>query len=352
MKTPPGRPVGGIGIPFKSFSKIRVVDFSRLLPGPYATQVLADMGCKVTRVELPYFADMTREFPPLIDGVGATYWMINQGKTRLLLDFRKPAGLKKARALIAKADVLIESFRPGVMEKSGLGYAELERLNPRLVYCSLAGYPEGSWEKKAGHDLNFLAMSGLLGLGDSEGKISFPAAQFADLSGSMAAVAGILAGLLESRARGRGRHLKISLAATIHSWLTIPLASWAATGQDTAPRSDWWNGAHPFYRLYPTMDGRHLAVAALEPVFFRSLLDALGLGHLKDLADDALANAQPLAASLAETFASATMAEWEPRLAGKDLCVTPVLSLGESARFWERERLGRRILGNPSVAKK
>ena len=341
MKTPPGRPVGGIGVPFKNFSKIRIVDFSRLLPGPYATQVLADMGCKVTRVELPYFADMTRELPPLIDGVGATYWMINQGKKRLLLDFRKPAGLKKARALIAKADVLVESFRPGVMEKSGLGYEELRRLNPRLVYCSLAGYPEGDWEKKAGHDLNFLAMSGMLALGDSEGKISFPAAQFADLSGSMAAVSGILAGLLESRARGRGRHLKISLAASIHSWLTIPLASWAATGKETAPRSEWWNGAHPFYRLYPTKDARHLAVAALEPVFYRSLLDALDLGSLKELAGDARANAGALSAALAEKFASATMTEWESRLAGKDLCVTPVLSLGESARLWGSTRPSR-----------
>jgi alpha-methylacyl-CoA racemase len=152
----------------------------------------------------------------------------------------------------------------------------------------------------------------------------------------MAAVSGRLAGLLESRATGRGRHVKIALAQAIHSWLAIPLGSWAADGQDPAPRSRWWNGAHPFYRLYETADGKHLAVGALEKGFSLSLLDALGLGKLKALADDPMRNSESLVAALSGVFASASLEDWERRLEGKDVCVTPLLTLSAAARLWSR----------------
>jgi len=336
----PGRPVAGIGIPFSGFSKIRVLDFSKLLPGPYATQLLADMGCRVTRVELPYFGDLTKELAPKIDGVGSTYWMVNQGKKFLSFDFRKPAGMKRLAKLIKSSDVLVEGFRPGLMDRIGLGYAAVRRQNPRLIYCSLSGYnPNGPSKRKAGHDLNFQAVSGLLGLGNSEGRLAFPSAQIADLAGSMAATNGILAALIERQKTKRGRHLQISITGAMHSWLVIPLGTLRATGEDPSLGKFWWNGSHPFYRLYDTKDGRKLAVAAIEKAFALSLLDALKLPALKPLADDPMANAEKLTNTLQEIFLTATMSQWEENLKDTDCCVTGVYGLKEAVLRKETDRL-------------
>jgi alpha-methylacyl-CoA racemase len=331
VTTRPGRPLGGVRGPFKGFSKLRVLDFTRLLPGPYATQMLAELGCRVTRVELPHFGDMAREAAPKIEGVGSTYWMINDGKKERLLDFRKPEGLKKTLALVKKADVVVEGFRPGLMERSGLGWEALRKVNKRLVYCSLVGYPpEGPWARKAGHDLNYLAVSGYLGLQGE--RASVPPTQWADLSGSLAAVSSILAALLERQATGRGRRVTVSMSETVHSLLPVPLGERRAEGGDLAG-ARWWNGGHPFYRLYETAGGGKLAVAALEKQFSLSLLDAVGRDDLKPLLDDLLANREKLIVELSRLFASATADQWQRRLEGKDVCVTPVLSLEQAEAF-------------------
>lgn len=331
----PGRPLGGLHGPCAGFESLRVLDFTKLLPGPYATQILADLGCKVTKIELPHFPDEAREMPPMIDGEGAVFRMVNEGKEILSLDFRKPEGLERVRALAAEADVLIEGFRPGLMDRCGLGASELMALNPRLIYASLTGYPaEGPWRRKAGHDLNFLAVSGLLGLMPAPSVLP---TQVADLAGSLAAVAGVLAALVERGTTGRGRRVSISMAETAHSLLPVPLAESLAEGKDPeGPR--WWNGAHPFYRLYETADGRRLAVAALEKPFALSLLDALGLQELRELAGDPLAHADTLTAELSRALRGATAAEWEERLKDKDVCVTTVLGLGEARAFMDRLR--------------
>ena len=331
----PGRPLGGIRGPFAGFERLRVLDFTKLLPGPYATQLLADLGCRVTKIELPYFADEARRMAPFIDGVGSTFWMVNQGKELLSVDFRESAGLKKVRALAAEADILVEGFRPGLMDRVGLGAEAMMELNPRLVYCSLTGYPqEGPWRRRAGHDLNFLAVSGFLGLGVS-GRPSFPATQVADLTGSLAAVASVLAALVERGATGRGRRVSVALAETAHSLLAVPLGEARAEGKDP-DGGRWWNGAHPFYRLYETADGRWLAVAALEKPFALSLLDALGLSALSELADDPLAHAEKLTTDIGRVLRGACLAEWDERLKGKDVCVTPVLGLREARAFMEQ----------------
>ncbi|MBI4678508.1 MAG: CoA transferase [Elusimicrobia bacterium] len=331
----PGRPLGGLRGPWAGFERLRVLDFTKLLPGPYATQILADLGCRVTKIELPHFADEAREMPPKIDGVGSTFLMVNQGKEFLPLDFRKPEGLAAAHALAAEADILIEGFRPGLMDRCGLGPGELMKLNGRLIYCSLTGYPgDGPWRRKAGHDLNFLAVSGFLGL---SGEPAVPPTQVADLTGSLAAVAAVLAALVERGVTGRGKRVSVSMAETAHSLLPVPLGEALAEGRDPeGPR--WWNGSHPFYRLYAASDGRWLAVAALEKPFALSLLDALGLESLRGLADDPLAHASELTAVLARVLAGASAAEWEDRLKDKDVCVTAVLGLGEARAFMDRLR--------------
>lgn len=335
---PPGRPLGGIRGPFAGFERLRVLDFTKLLPGPYATQLLADLGCRVTKIELPYFADEARVTPPLLNGVGSLFWMVNQGKEFLSVDFREPEGLERVRALAAQADVLIEGFRPGLMDRVGLGAEELMRRNPRLIYCSLTGYPaEGPWKRKAGHDLNFLAVSGMLGLSSAAGAPAVLPTQVADLSGSLAATAAILAALVERGETGRGRRLAVSMAETAHSLLPVAMSEAVAEGKDPDGRR-WWNGTHPFYRLYETADGRWLAVAALEKPFALSLLEAVGLAELRPLAEDPLAHADVLCAELGRVLRGAAAAQWEERLKDKDVCVTTVLGLSEARAFMERLR--------------
>ncbi len=332
----PGRPLGGVRGPFAGFERFKVLDFTKLLPGPYATQMLRDLGCRVTKVELPHFPDGARAAPPLVDGVGSLYWMVNQGKAELSLDFRKPEGLAEARRLVAEADVLVEGFRPGLMDRVGLGCDAALALNPRLVYCSLVGYPtHGPWRRKAGHDLNFQAVSGLLGLGAPEERPAFPATQTADLSGAMAAVTAVLAALLEREATGKGRRVEVAMAEAAHSLLPVPLAERRAGAADPDGRGRWWDGTHPFYRLYRAADGGWLAVAALEKPFALSLLDALGLQALAPLADDPAANAAALSAALEASFGSAGAAAWVERLKGKDVCVTRVNRLGEAGPFMD-----------------
>lgn len=317
----PGLPLGGVGVPFKGFSRYRVLDFSRLLPGPYATQILSDMGMKVTCVEFPRFPELSRSLPPMIGGVGSLYWLLNRGKRRVILAPRS----RRLLALARSAHIVVEGFRPGVMERLGLGYAALKRSNPRLVYCSLGGYPaQGRLGSKAGHDLNFLAASGFLGLSPSP---AMPPVPLADLAGSMAAVSGTLAALLE----GRGRHVRVSIAQATHSLLALPLAWARATGRDPGRARLWWNGAHPFYRLYAAKDGAAIAVGAVEKGFALALLDFLGLPALKALVDDPESHEKALAAALAASFRGRTGAQWRRALAATDFCVTPVLTLAEAA---------------------
>ena len=336
LTSAPGRPLGGVRGPFAGFERLKVLDFTKLLPGPYATQMLADLGCRVTKVELPHFPDDARRLPPFVEGVGSLYWMVNRGKTELPLDFRKPAGLTEARRLVSEADVLIEGFRPGLMDRVGLGCAEALGLNPRLVYCSLVGYPTaGPWRRKAGHDLNFLAVSGYLGLTPPGERPAMPHTQVADLAGAMAAVTAVLAALLERQTTGKGRRVEVSMAETAHALLPVALGESAAGDADPGVGGKWWDGTHPFYRLYRAADGAWLAVAALEKPFALSLLEALGLGSLVPLADDPLGNAGTLAAALESAFSGADAASWTERLKGKDVCVTRVNRLPEAGPFIE-----------------
>lgn len=310
-----------------------VVDFSKLLPGPFCTMVLADLGCRVVRVELPHWPDWARSSAPKIRGQGAAYWMLNRNKESLCLDFRKPAGLAALHRLLAKADVVVEGFRPGMMEKLGVGYEELRRRNARLVYCSIAGYGDGPWARRAGHDLNFQALSGLLALGDSGGELSFPPVQLADLSAAHYASSAILAALLERASTGKGRHLRISMAEAVFTWPVFALGQWLADKRAPEPKSAWWNGRSPLYRLYRTEDGRHLAVAILERSFAVDLLRRIGREDLEPRLDgEDVDKDDVLARELEVTFSRRPLAAWVDLLGDKDVCVTPVLNLEEAAR--------------------
>jgi crotonobetainyl-CoA:carnitine CoA-transferase CaiB-like acyl-CoA transferase len=308
-----------------SLSGFTVLDFSKLLPGPFCTQVLSDLGMRVIRVELPHWADGLREVEPKIEGAGYPFWMVNRGKESVSFDFRRPAGRAALEKMLAGADALVEGFRPGTMEKLGLGWEELRERYPKLVYLSLTGYARnGPNARKAAHDINFLAESGFLGAGDSNGAVSFPSSQIGDFAGAGRAATRLLAALLEREVAGRGAHVEVAMADVVEEWLAFPGGWTLATGRPFERGKHWFSGADPFYRLYETKDGRHLAVGALEPQFHLGLLRELGREDLSERAPEDVIR------ELEAVFRSRTLKEWTALLAEKDVCVSPVKTVEEA----------------------
>jgi len=265
-------------------SHVRVLDLSRIMAGPWAGQVLADLGADVIKVEEPGRGDYIRWTPPLTEGSSAAHLGLNRGKRSLALNLKDPAGPDLLKRLAARADVLVESFRPGVLDRLGAGVDALRGTNPALVYCSITGYGEdGPYRDRVGHDINYVGYAGLLGMsGLPDGPPVVPPVQVGDLGGGgMAAAIGILAALLERQRTGRGRFVDTSMLDGTVSWLSIHLGSFLATGEEPARGRMPLTGGYACYRPYRCADDRYLTVGALEPQFWRALVRALGLPELE-----------------------------------------------------------------------
>jgi alpha-methylacyl-CoA racemase len=309
----PGLPLSGT----------RVLDLTRLAPGPYATLVLADLGAEVVKLEPPE-GDAARAMPP--GGEGELFAALNRGKRSLVLDLKRDGAVEAVRRVLGRCDVLVEGFRPGVMDRLGLGHAALLEAFPRLVVCALSGFGQtGPDRERAGHDLGYVARAGLLAVGGHDGAPAMPGAQVADIGGAWVAASGILAALLERTRTGRGRLVDVSLVESATSFAALHLGP-ALLGLPVAPAGQGFlDGGLPSYGLYRTADDRWLAVAALEPKFFAALCERLGLGDLTAEAYGGGKEAERVRATLARTFASAPLATWQERLAELDACVEPVL---------------------------
>ncbi|PCI38848.1 MAG: CoA transferase [Elusimicrobia bacterium] len=317
-----------------SLSDYTILDFSKLLPGPFCTKLLAEMGMRVIRVELPHWPDRMRTVSPDIDGHGFAFWMVNRGKESICLNYRKPAGKKALLKMIEKVDVVVEGFRPGTMAKMGLDAKTLLKLNPKLVYLSLSGYGQtGPKARKAAHDVNFLAESGFLGARDSNNLVSFPSTQVGDLAGATTAAARVLGALLD----GGGVHLDVAMDRVMRDWMVLPCGWELAAGTPYKPGTEWFSGSGPFYRLYKTKGGRYLAVGALEPQFHLNLLSELGRDDLVGKPRKTVERA------LERLFASKTLAYWSKKLADKDVCVSPVKTLAEAFKDWKPNGRAPRI---------
>jgi alpha-methylacyl-CoA racemase len=306
-----------------------VLDLSRLLPGPYATLLLADLGAQVDKVEDPSTGgDGLRAAPPFHAGESAAFYGLNRNKRSVALDLKSPAGQQALRALARRADVLVESFRPGVMERLGLGYETLRQDNPGLVYCALTGYgQDGPDHHKAGHDLDFLARAGVLGLGLAQGREALPGGQQADVAGALFAVVGILAALHERRSTGKGRTVDVALADSALSLVHLHLAARLFAGSASGPLragEGMLHGSVAVYRPYRTADGRQLAVAAMEPKFAQGFFERLGHPAWLEDAWNTGAEGCALQGKLEALFASQPLAHWVQLFAGTDLCVEPV----------------------------
>jgi alpha-methylacyl-CoA racemase len=238
---------------------LTVLDFSTLLPGPLATLMLAEAGAEVIKVERPGGEDM-RHFPPAFGATSAPFAVLNGGKKSIAVDLKSEEGRQSLEPLLKRADILIEQFRPGVMERLGLGYEAVRRLNSRVVYCSITGYgQQGPRAQEAGHDLNYQAVTGLLSLSPT-----MPAALVADIAGgAMPAVMNILLALRQRDLTGEGSFLDIAMADAMFTFAWFGLAQGHATGRFPGAGENMLAGGSPRYGLYETADGRYLAVGAL-----------------------------------------------------------------------------------------
>jgi len=306
---------------------VRVLDLTRLLPGPFASLVLADLGAVVDKLEDPFPGDYLRQMPPSVDGQGAAWQALNRDKRSLVIDLKSPEGAETLRRIIPRYDVLLEGFRPGVLDRLGVGHAALRALHPGLIVCAISGYgQDGPLAKRAGHDINYLARAGVLGVtGPADQPPAVSGAQMADVAGgALWAVVAILAALHERSRTGVGCVADIAMSEGAVPLATFALASLFA-GERPRPRGDnVLDGGIAAYATYLTADGQAVALGALEPKFWTAFANAVGL----DPTLDALVpgSHQPaLKASVAAVIAGRTRAEWEAFSRTHDCCLEPVL---------------------------
>lgn len=309
---------------------LKVLDLSRLLPGPYATLVLADLGAQVDKVEEPGVGDYTRHSPPMKDDTSALFLGLNRNKRSIALDLKSADGAATLKALAKQYDVLIESFRPGVMDKLGLGWDVLSKENPRLIYCAISGYGNtGPDRLRAGHDINYLARAGALAYGgEAGGAPALPGVQIADIGGgSLFALVGILSALHERHRTGHGRFVDVSMTDGALAFLHMHLAGRLLMAEDGAPLQrgrEALNGGFACYGLYRTQDDRWLAVGSLEPKFFQGLCEAIERPELLAGGYDTGEEGARTRKELEAVFASQPLAHWVTLFRQKDLCIEPV----------------------------
>jgi len=309
---------------------IEVLDFSTLLPGPLATLILAEAGATVTKVERPGGGDEMRSYEPRLGSTSVNFALLNRGKRSIQLDLKAPDAVASLEPLLASADVLVEQFRPGVMDRLGLGYDAVAQINPGIVYCSITGYGrEGGRAGRAAHDLNYVADAGLLDtIADAGGEPVLPHVLVADIgAGAYPAVINILLALAERQRDGRGRHLDVAMADNVFTWMYWAIGNGLGAGQWPSRGAELLTGGSPRYRLYRTADGRHVAAAPLEDRFWSNFCELVELpGPLRDDGADPAATAE----AVAELIAARPADEWEARFAGADVCCTIVRTVAEA----------------------
>ncbi|WP_300456757.1 CaiB/BaiF CoA-transferase family protein [Accumulibacter sp.] len=312
---------------------VRVLDLTRLLPGPVATLHLADMGADVIKIEDHAAGDYARILGDGPQGVSVFYRSVNRNKRGLRLDLKQARGREVLLRLARTADVLVESFRPGVSDKLGIGHAALRAVNPRIVYCAITGYGQtGPLAMAAGHDLNYIGLAGVLDqIGVDGGQPAIPNLQIGDLlGGAMTAVTGILAALFDAQRSGQGRLVDVAMSESALAHNLFPLFALQSTGAVPVRGRDILSGGDAGYGVYATADGRYMAVAPLEQKFWQVFCEALGRPDWQALHGARGDAARALRHELKDLFASRSQAEWCDFFAEVDCCVTPVLDVAEA----------------------
>jgi len=316
----------------KPLAGIRVLDLTRLLPGAMCTLHLADMGADVIKIEDPWHGDYGRSLGARNKATSPYFLVSNRNKRGLKLDLKQALGRQAFFDLAGDVDVVIEGFRPGVVDQLGIGYEAVRALNPRIVYCSISGYGQtGPYREKAGHDINYCAYAGISDqIGRRDGAPAVPNFQLADLAGgSLSAAMGILAALLDAQRSGQGRYIDVSMTDCALAHSVIPLVAMATDGAVRPRGTDTLSGGLPCYGLYATADGRYMALGALEKKFWQRFCEEIERPDLISRHEVSGAAAHWVQAEVAAIFGSNTQDYWTKRFADVDCCVAPVLTLTE-----------------------
>lgn len=308
---------------------LRVLDLTRLLPGGYATQLLGDLGAEVLKIEDPWQGDYMRWMPPHFPGTeeSSLFWGLNRNKKSMTLNLKSKAGKEIFFELVKKYDVVVEGFRPGVMEGLGLGYQVLKEVNPRIIMCSISGYgQDGPYRQRAGHDINFSAIAGALGLtGESpDSSPVIPPVQLGDIGGgSLMAAVGILAACIAREQTGQGQYIDVSMLDGVISWMTMVFMEKAVKGAQGMKRGGMMlTGGLASYNVYRTKDGKYMALGALEDKFWERLCSLVGR---EDLAKEYKPQDPAVKEEIRQIFETKTRDEWVALLAKEDICCEPVL---------------------------
>jgi crotonobetainyl-CoA:carnitine CoA-transferase CaiB-like acyl-CoA transferase len=315
----------------KPLDGITVLDLTRLLPGAVATMMLGDFGADIIKIEEPGIGDPARQSRAGIKQPGAYFLATNRNKRSIAINLKQPSGREIFLELAKRADVVVEGFRPGVMDRLGIGYETLKEINPRLVYCAITGYgQDGPYRGKAGHDVNYIGIAGLLGVnGMKDGPPIIPGVQIADLAGgSMHAVIGILLALQARQRTGEGQMVDVSMMDGSLAMMFVPFAAYLANGTQPERGAQGLSGRYACYQVYETKDGRYLALGALEPKFWENACRVLGR---EDFIDQQFVDAEQRECirALSEIFRAKTADEWLAAFEGVDTCLALVKDIAE-----------------------
>ncbi len=320
---------------------IRILDMTRLLPGPFCTLMLADMGADVIKVEDTSIGDYLRWQPPMVgDTQGIFFAALNRNKQSIKLNLKPKEGKEVFTRLVKNADVVIESFRPGRLDKLGVGYAAMSQVNPRIIYCAISGYgQDGPMRDRAGHDLNYIGLAGLLDLfGKRDGEPIMPPVQIADLTGAYLAAIGVLSALVARATTGRGQFVDISMMDGVLPWMISMLPRYWFDGAQPKRGEVPLGGAMPCYNIYECNDGKWITLGALEPQFWATFCKMVGheewIEHIRDMGDAA----EPTFAAMRELFKSKTRGEWLAFFSDADVCIEPMLTAAEATQHPQMQR--------------
>ena len=324
---------------------VRVLDASRLLPGAFCSLMLADLGAEVIKIEQPGSGDYNRSFEPIAKEESGSFLLLNRNKKSLTLNLKTEEAKTIFRALAADADIVLEGYRPGVMDRLGLGYEDLKTINRGLIYCAITGYgQDGPYRLKPGHDLNYLAIAGALQLFGRAGEGPIvPGLSIADVGGgSLTAVTGILAALIARGRTGEGQMIDISMTDGTMSWLSLHGAEYLFAGIEPRGGERPFIGQAPCYNVYRCADGKHVALGIIEPHFWERFCDAVGRPDFKDDQWPTGADAEVLRTELQRLFATRAQAEWVKLLDPVDIPFTAVNSMEEA--FKDPQMVHREML--------
>lgn len=308
---------------------IRVLDLSMYLPGPFCTQILADFGAEVIKVE-PLTGEWGRWVPPVVEQQSSRFYAVNRNKKSLAINLKTAAGQQTFLRLAETADVLLEQYRPGVLKKMGLAYEDLKSINPRLIYCSLTGYGHsGPWQYAAGHDINYLSLAGVAALSGNRLHPTLSAVQIADIAGgSLQAVTGILLALLEREKSGQGQFCDIAMLDGSVSLMSYSLAEWSGLTRDALRGQEVLTGGYACYNIYPTAGGGFISLGALEGKFWEGFCERIGRPEFVNWQWE-VDRQDEMITAIQELMLQKDRDGWIEYFSQDDICLAPLLSLEE-----------------------